>query len=85
MSPKIVSLNDEARIRLVFICDQGTGNLHDRHKAGAAREGIRDEIAMNIAVLESRSAAQPCVDRRLDDIAALLEASEGSKNVEPLS
>jgi hypothetical protein len=47
-------------------------SLHDKHKAGEAREGIRDEIEMNIAVLESRSAAQPCIDRRIDDIATLL-------------
>jgi hypothetical protein len=57
--------------------------LHDKHKAGEAREGIRDEVAMNIAVLESRSAAQPCIDRRIDNIATLLEASEGSKYVGP--
>jgi hypothetical protein len=57
--------------------------LHDKHKAGEAREGIRDEIAMNIAVLESRSGAQPCIDRRIGEIATLLEASEGSKYVGP--
>ena len=57
--------------------------LHDKHKAGEAREGIRDEIAMNIAVLESRTAAQPCIDRRIDDIAGLLDGSEGSKYIEP--
>ncbi len=58
-------------------------HLHDRHKAGEAREGIREEIAMNIAVLGSRSAAQRCIDRRIEDIAALLQPSEGSKYVEP--
>ena len=57
--------------------------LHDNHKAAEAREGIRDEIAMNIAVLESRSAAQPCIDRRIDEIASLFEASEDSKYVGP--
>ncbi len=58
-------------------------HLRDKHKAREAREGIREEIAMNIAVLESRSAAQRCIDRRIDDIAALLQTSEGSKYVEP--
>jgi hypothetical protein len=58
-------------------------SLHDKHKAGEAREGIRDEIAMNIAVLESRSSAQPCIDRRIDDIATLLEASGGSPYAGP--
>lgn len=58
-------------------------HLHDNHKAAEAREGIRDEIAMNIAVLESRSAAQPCIDRRIDEIERLLGVSDGQNYVAP--
>ena len=58
-------------------------HLHDRHKAAEARKSIRDEIAMNVTVLESRSASQGCIDRRIDDIARLLEAADGPNYVNP--
>lgn len=58
-------------------------HVHDGHKAAEARAGIRDEIAMNMTVLESRSSAQACIDRRINDIAALLDASEGSNYAAP--
>ena len=52
-------------------------------RAAEARAGIRDEIGMNIAVLEARSTAQACIDRRLDDIARLLNTDEGAAYVTP--
>jgi hypothetical protein len=63
--------------------EQLVEHLRDIQKAAEARAGIRDEIAMNIAVLESRTSAQTCIDRRIDEIASLLDTNDGSGSVVP--
>ena len=47
----------------------------DRHKAADARNNIRAEIAGNLAVLRNRISTQQCIDRRLDEVAKLINAS----------
>jgi hypothetical protein len=39
-------------------------HMRDSHRAAEARKGIRDEIGMNIVVLQSRNSAQSCIDQR---------------------
>src|SRR5579862_2529300 len=63
--------------------EQWVEHLRDTQKATEARAGIRDEIAMNIAVLLSRSSNQSCIDRRIDDVARLLEGSDAPNYVAP--
>ena len=63
--------------------EQLVEHLRDSHKATEARAGIRDEIAMNIAVLSSRYSTQSCIDRRIEDIAQLLDDSDSPNYVAP--
>jgi hypothetical protein len=58
-------------------------HLRDSHKATEARAGIRDEISMNVAVLLSRYSTQPCIDRRIDDVAHFLDGSDTPNYVAP--
>jgi hypothetical protein len=57
--------------------------LRDSHKAAETRQAIRDEIAMNIAVLLSRYSTQACIDRRIDDVARLLDGGDAPDYVAP--
>jgi hypothetical protein len=63
--------------------EQLVEHLRDSHKAIEARAGIRDEIAMNIAVLSSRYSMQPCIDRRIENVAHLLDGSDAPNYVAP--
>jgi hypothetical protein len=65
-------------IAIALSGEQLIENLRDGHKAAQAREGIRDEIAMNIAVLDARLSTQPCIDRRIEEVGRLLDASAES-------
>jgi hypothetical protein len=58
-------------------------HMRDSHRAAEAREGIRDEIGMNLAVLLSRNATQSCIDRRIDEIGRLLDAADAANDVAP--
>lgn len=63
-------------IAIALSGEQLIEHLHDRHKAAEAREGIRDEISVNVSVLSNRISVQACIDRRLDEIAHFIDASE---------
>ena len=63
-------------IAIALSGEQLIEHLHDRHKAAEARQGIREEIAVNLAVLRTRSSIQECIDRRLDELGRMLDASE---------
>jgi hypothetical protein len=64
--------------------EQAIEHMRDSHRAAEARNGIRDEIGMNVVVLQSRNSAQPCIDQRIDEIGRLLDASDGANYVAPL-
>jgi len=57
--------------------------LRDAHKANEARAAIRDEIAMNTAVLLTRASTQSCIDRRIDDVAHLLDGGDAPNYLAP--
>jgi hypothetical protein len=44
----------------------------DRREAAATRESLTNEIEESLAVLELRKAAQPCIDRRLGELRAIV-------------
>ncbi len=52
--------------------------LHDRHAAAEARSAVDAEIRLNLSYMQGRLATQACIERRLDEIGALLvKAGEG--------
>ena len=51
---------------------QGVAALQDQWAAGAARSAVRQEMSTDLDRIAYRLAAQPCITRRLDQIAALL-------------
>ena len=46
--------------------------VDDRSEAAATRESLANEIEESLAVLELRKAAQPCIDRRLTELRAIV-------------
>ena len=59
-------------VLIALSAEQVVENLHDHASARAAQENIRAEIQSDVSALASRKANEPCVTRRLDDIAAAL-------------
>ena len=58
--------------------EQAAVALRDRHDAAAARSAVETEIRLNLSYMQGRMATQACVERRLDEIGALLvKAGEG--------
>lgn len=49
-------------------------SIDDRREAAATRESLANEIEESLAVLELRKAAQPCIDRRLKELRAIVNA-----------
>ena len=58
--------------------------LRDRHAAAEARAAVYTEIRLNLSYIQSRRVTQACVERRLDEIGALLvKAGEGPLTPRP--
>lgn len=47
-------------------------SIDDRREAAATRESLTNEIEESLAILELRRAAQPCIDRRLKELRAIV-------------
>lgn len=62
-------------IVIALSLEEGLRALHDRGIASEAREAVKDEIRQNLSFMSGRLEMQPCVERRLDEIGSLLEAS----------
>jgi hypothetical protein len=59
-------------------------SVHDRHVAEQARENVRAEAAMDASFIQSRLAAQGCVERRLRELSDILgKAGEGDLHPQP--
>lgn len=63
--------------------EQAVEQLHERRAALEAHESVRAEIANNLAVLVWRQSEQACIDRRLDEIDALLERARTGAEIKP--
>ena len=57
--------------------EQVVSHLHERQMSREAREAIRRELQFNIARLNLRRETSPCVQRRLDELQALLDRGPG--------
>jgi len=55
--------------------EQIVSGFHDYSEAREARDNIHAEIAENLSELASREATSTCIDRRLDEVAALIAHS----------
>ena len=71
-------------IVIALSLEDGLRALHDRGIASEAREAVREEIRQNLSFMAGRLETQPCIERRLDDLGRLLEASrEGELKFRP--
>ena len=52
---------------------QAVESINERREAAATRAAVIQEIEESLALLEMRRIAQPCVDRRLAEIRAIVE------------
>ncbi len=63
----------------------GAGQLveaaHEREKALQAEDSIRDELGFNLGRLKSRMDIHRCVDRRIEEIQALLDRAADQPNI----
>lgn len=57
---------------------QITESINERSQAQEGEQEIRSELEANMARLRSRSKIKPCVDRRLDEIQAVISSAEGA-------
>ena len=64
--------------------EQGVEWLHWRSKVALAREQIASEMAYNMAGAISRIRIAPCVERRLDELALILDAASKSGTLPPV-
>ena len=71
-------------IVIALTLEEGLRALHDHSIASEAREAMTGEIRQNLALMASRLATQTCVERRLDEIGAILETSgDGTLSTKP--
>ena len=71
-------------IVIALSLEEGLRALHDRGIASEAREAVREEIRQNLSFMSGRLETQPCIERRLDEIGTILEASrEGELRSRP--
>ena len=71
-------------VLLALGLEQLIGSFHDRTSAAETRANIRDELAENLRVLLRRQRTGDCVERRLREIAAFLDASiQGKRPPQP--
>jgi hypothetical protein len=63
--------------------EQAVQWLHERHDRAEARENIRAELAADLADLRNRNAIEPCIQRRMDELATRIGASQGRGYLPP--
>lgn len=63
--------------------EQAVEWLHERHNSAEARENIRAELAADLADLRNRNAIEPCIQRRMDQLAERIDASQDKHYVPP--
>lgn len=63
--------------------EQAVQWLHERHDSAEARENIRAELAADLADLRNRNAIEPCILRRMDEVAERIGKSQDKGYVPP--
>ena len=64
-----------AGILIALGLGQAVEDLRDRSEAAEARDAIHAEVVANITRVNQRSLGQACVDRRLDELRAILDGA----------
>lgn len=57
--------------------------VHEARLSSEAKAAVLDEMNVNFSSYAGRFADEPCVKRRLEEIASLLDAAEAGKPIEP--
>jgi hypothetical protein len=66
-------------VLIAIAVEQGVSSLRDRASKREAHEAVYGEIKQNLSYMKGRMETQRCVERRLDEIGALLaKAGDGS-------
>jgi hypothetical protein len=55
--------------------EQVVETVHERHSAAEARDNVRAEVRTNLDEIRSRLRTKGCIDRRLDELSAILARS----------
>lgn len=64
--------------------EQSVVALRERHAADEARRNVLAEVQFNLGFIRDRVSNEPCIDRRLDELAALLgRARDGALDPAP--
>ncbi|MES2325851.1 MAG: hypothetical protein V4499_00780 [Pseudomonadota bacterium] len=64
--------------------EQVVEKVHERNVAGEARKNVRAEAATDLGFIRDRLTVQPCIDRRIGELQALLSRSgEGALSPQP--
>ena len=58
-------------------------NLHERRLSAEAKQAVRDEINVDIANVARRAQWEPCIARRMDEIAAFLDRADAGEPFRP--
>jgi hypothetical protein len=71
-------------VLIALAAEQVVQTLHDRQLASSARQAVRAEAAIDIGFIRDRLSTQACIDRRLDELQAILSRSgEGPLSTTP--
>lgn len=62
-----------AGVLLALGAQQAVETVNQRREAAETRETLTNEIKETLAILELRRAAQPCIDRRLEEVRAIVD------------
>lgn len=62
-----------AGVLLALGAQQAVETVNQRREAAQTRETLTNEIKETLAILELRRAAQPCIDRRLKEVRAIVD------------
>ncbi len=71
-------------VGIALAAEQGVEWLHWRGQVTLAREQIAGEMAHNLGSAINRVRSSPCVEQRLDALAAILDAAAKSGNLPPV-
>ena len=63
-------------VLIALAAEQGVSALHERTLAAQTRTAARAELRAALMLFINRRAIQPCIERRLDEVERLLEASD---------
>ncbi|HSU95934.1 MAG TPA: hypothetical protein VLI40_01825 [Gemmatimonadaceae bacterium] len=64
--------------------EQSVAAVRERHIADEARQNILQELQFNLGFIRDRVSNEPCIDRRIDELAALLgSARDGALDPAP--